>query len=384
MCSLVEGGLVTKNGQRQNPELRELDGSLRREVSTEEYLDIIRQIGEAGVKAVTLTGGEPTLRRDITALVAAIKKYPIHLSMISNGSGKPEIYREMIELGLDSLTISVDGTQEVHDHVRGRSGSFDRALRAIETVIAAKKTHPTNRPWLEVSCAISALNQHDLENLVDWFQSYDLDMLNLGYLHFSTDERQRDTERVVDGPVMHLKRSELPEAVVKVDTVELAERISRIKAARQEAGSGQVHAGPGHQSDPQAVHRPAFCLRRQVLPPVVGHSNRPVGADVSLLDRHSPGRRARTRLSGTVERRGVQEVPPADSREEAPAKVCNLLRSQRQELVEGTDSHPRATAPRKAQPGRAGTESGHWKLIPATASADGVTDNSNTNVSAVG
>jgi MoaA/NifB/PqqE/SkfB family radical SAM enzyme len=232
MCSLVEGGMVTKQGQRQNPELREPDGSVRREVSTEEYLDIIRQIGRAGVKNVTLTGGEPTLRRDITALVAALKKYPIHVSMISNGSGKPEVYRELIDLGLDSITISVDGTREVHDHVRGREGSFDRALQAIKTIIDAKKSCPSNRPWLEVSCAISALNQHDIENLVDWFQTYDLDMLNLGYLHFSTAERQAATERAVDGPVMHLKKPELPDRIVNVDTPALAARVARIKAER--------------------------------------------------------------------------------------------------------------------------------------------------------
>lgn len=232
MCSLVEGGMVTKHGQRQNPELREPDGSLRREVSTAEYLDIIRQLGRAGVKAVTLTGGEPTLRRDIAQLVAAVKKYPIHLSMISNGSGRPEVYRELIALGLDSITISVDGTREVHDQVRGREGSFDRAVQAVRTIIAAKKAAPANRPWLEVSCAVSALNQHDIENLVAWFQEYDLDMLNLGYLHFSTAERQAATERAVEGTVMHLKRPELAARVVNVDAADLVARVARIKAER--------------------------------------------------------------------------------------------------------------------------------------------------------
>jgi MoaA/NifB/PqqE/SkfB family radical SAM enzyme len=232
MCSLVQGGMVTRQGQRQNPELREPDGSLRREVSTEEYLAIIRQIGRAGVKSVTLTGGEPTLRRDITTLVAALKKYPLHVSLISNGSGKPSVYRELINLGLDSITISVDGTRDVHDHVRGRDGSFDRAVQAIQTLIAAKKARPSAPLWLEVSCAISALNQHDIENLIDWFQGYDLDMLNLGYLHFSTAERQEATERLVDGVIMHLKKPELPDRVVNVDTSDLAERVARIKAGR--------------------------------------------------------------------------------------------------------------------------------------------------------
>lgn len=252
MCSLVEGEMVTKGGQKKNPELREPDGSLRREVSTAEYLEIIRQMGEAGVKTVTLTGGEPTLRRDIAELVAAVKKYPIHLSMISNGSGKPEVYRALIELGLDSITISADGTREVHDHVRGREGSFEKVMGAVQAIVAAKKATPANRPWLEVSCAVSALNQHDVENLVDWFQSYDLDALNIGYLHFSTPERQRDTERVVEGPVMHLKRPELSEEVVNVDTAALAARIARIKAER---ASRRVPVKFMPDLDAEQIHR---------------------------------------------------------------------------------------------------------------------------------
>lgn len=71
------------------------------------------------MRKVTLTGGEPTLRRDITTLVAAVKSYPIHLSLISNGLGKPELYRELIRLGLDSLTISVDGPRGPRPHPRG-------------------------------------------------------------------------------------------------------------------------------------------------------------------------------------------------------------------------------------------------------------------------
>ncbi|VTS00229.1 radical sam domain protein : Radical SAM domain protein OS=Syntrophobacter fumaroxidans (strain DSM 10017 / MPOB) GN=Sfum_2032 PE=4 SV=1: Radical_SAM: Fer4_14: SPASM [Gemmata massiliana] len=252
MCSLVEGNMVTPQGQRQNPELREADGTLRREISTEEYLDIIRQIGRAGVKAVSLTGGEPTLRRDIATLVAAIKKYPIHLSLISNGSGKPEVYRELIDLGVDSITISVDGTREVHDHVRGREGSFDKAVRAVRTIIDAKKANSDRRPWLEVSCAVSALNQHDLENLVTWFEGYEIDMLNIGHLHYSTAERQAATERLVDGPIMHLKQPELPDRVVAVDTADLVERIARIRASR---GTGKVPVKFMPELDADQIHR---------------------------------------------------------------------------------------------------------------------------------
>jgi MoaA/NifB/PqqE/SkfB family radical SAM enzyme len=263
MCSLVEGGMVTREGQRQNPELRESDGSVRREMTTDEYLAVIRQIGRAGVKSVILTGGEPTLRKDITALVAALKKYPIHVSIVSNGSGSPAVYRELIDLGLDAITISIDGTRDVHDHVRGREGSFDRALRAIQTVIAAKKEGCSKRPWLAVSCVVSALNQHDIENLVESFQAYDLDVLNIGFLHFSTAERQRATERVVDGPVMHLKNSELPERVVDVNTDDLVARVARIRAVRDRRVP--VQFGPDLEAEG---------IRRQYTDPTFTNANK--------------------------------------------------------------------------------------------------------------
>jgi MoaA/NifB/PqqE/SkfB family radical SAM enzyme len=232
MCSLVEGNVVTRPGQRQNPELREPDGSLRREVSTAEYARLIRQIGQAGVQAVTLTGGEPTLRRDLPTLVRAIKAFPIHLSMITNGSAPPDVYKELIRLGLDSLTVSIDGTRDVHDRVRGVKGSFDRAMAAIQAVLDTRRAGGLRRPWLAVACAISALNQDDIENVVQWFQGTGVDALNFGYLHFSTPERQQATEEQVGGRILHLKRHELAARVVGVDTAALAARVARIKAGR--------------------------------------------------------------------------------------------------------------------------------------------------------
>lgn len=232
MCSLVVGEMVTKAGQKKNSELLEADGSLRREVSTDEYLDLIRQIGEAGVKAVQFTGGEAALRKDILVLAEAVKKQGMHLSMISNGSAKPDIYRELMKLGLNSITISVDGTRQVHDEVRGMRGSFDKTQIAIDTIVAEKKARGLKEPKLTVSCAVSALNQHDINNLVELFKDSDIDDLNFGYLHFSTPNRDQLTEAQVEGTIMHLKNAELPDPIVGVDTADLARRVAQIKAER--------------------------------------------------------------------------------------------------------------------------------------------------------
>jgi MoaA/NifB/PqqE/SkfB family radical SAM enzyme len=235
MCSLVSGEMVTKAGQKKNPELLEPDGSLRREVSTEEYLDLIGQMSKAGVKAVKFTGGEPALRKDILTLAEAVKKGGMHFSMISNGSAKPEIYKELVRLGLDSITISVDGTEHVHDHVRGMIGSFAKTQVAIATLIGERKAKGQTKPRITVSCAISALNQRDINNLVDLLKDSEIDDLNFGYLHFSTEQRDMLTAQEVQqvsSSAAHLKKAELPDPVLNVDTADLARRVAEIKAQR--------------------------------------------------------------------------------------------------------------------------------------------------------
>ena len=39
----------------------------------------------------------------------------------------------LIRLGLDSISISVDGLRDTHDRVRGVKGSFDRTMTTIQT-----------------------------------------------------------------------------------------------------------------------------------------------------------------------------------------------------------------------------------------------------------
>ncbi|MFQ5766801.1 MAG: radical SAM protein [Acidobacteriota bacterium] len=234
MCSLVVGEMVTKAGQKTNPDLMNGDGNLRREVNTAEYLHLVEEMTAGGVKAVQITGGEPLLRKDTLVIAEAIKKKGMHLSLIHNGWARPDVYGELVRIGLDSITVSVDGTRAVHDKVRGVKGSFDHTHEAIEHLLREKKIQGKSSPKITVSCAISALNQHDITNLVDLFEDSEVDDMNLGYLHFSTAKRNEKTEAKMNGQdqILHLKNPELPDPVLHVDTQALAQRIARIKAEK--------------------------------------------------------------------------------------------------------------------------------------------------------
>lgn len=89
---------------------------------------------------VVLTGGEPLLRPDIVEVGKAIRRRGMGWSMVSNGYFyDEEMHAKLMGAGLGALTISLDGLEDEHDWMRGRKGSFSRALNAIR--IAAKERH---------------------------------------------------------------------------------------------------------------------------------------------------------------------------------------------------------------------------------------------------
>lgn len=86
---------------------------------------------------VVLTGGEPLLRPDIEQVGRAIRERGMRWGMVSNGWFYDEQrHARLMAAGLGALTVSLDGLRESHDWMRGRPGSYDRALRAISVMSA--------------------------------------------------------------------------------------------------------------------------------------------------------------------------------------------------------------------------------------------------------
>jgi radical SAM protein with 4Fe4S-binding SPASM domain len=108
------------------------------ELTTEQCLDLVRQMYELGVKEVTLIGGEAYLRDDWTEIVREIKKYGMSATMTSGGRGiTKERAEEAAKAGLESVSISIDGLEATHDRLRGVEGSFRSAFEALKNLTAA-------------------------------------------------------------------------------------------------------------------------------------------------------------------------------------------------------------------------------------------------------
>ena len=104
------------------------------ELTTEEIYDILARLREQGIIQVLFSGGEPLLRHDLSRLVKRAAKLRFQsISVLTNGLLLTESRaRELLDSGLTAVGISIDGLQETHDYVRGATGSFDKAISALE------------------------------------------------------------------------------------------------------------------------------------------------------------------------------------------------------------------------------------------------------------
>lgn len=118
----------------------------------------------AGPCNIQISGGEPTVREDLPAIVAMARQagFPF-VQLNTHGlrfAGRRELALQLREAGLDSVFLQFDGTEErVFEVLRGRP-LLARKMLAVERLTQARigvVLVPTVRP---------GVNDHDLGNLV--------------------------------------------------------------------------------------------------------------------------------------------------------------------------------------------------------------------------
>lgn len=109
----------------------------RKKPSTNELKKRITLMTDFGKKmgfkehTMNISGGEPTLRGDLTEIMQHIVDEGASPLLITNGLNlTPELAREIKQMGAGSVSISIEGTREYNDSLRGR-GTFEKIIEAV-------------------------------------------------------------------------------------------------------------------------------------------------------------------------------------------------------------------------------------------------------------
>lgn len=110
-------------------------------LTTASWIKILENIAESFFPKpfIVLTGGEPVLHADFASIITTLKRLQFKWGLVSNGYSVDDRQIEIfLENGIQSITISLDGTENTHNWLRGRPDSFRRALSAINSVASSE------------------------------------------------------------------------------------------------------------------------------------------------------------------------------------------------------------------------------------------------------
>lgn len=111
-------------------------------LSADELEQVVRAAVAVGFKKVRLTGGEPTLRKDVVDIVRRLAH--IHgvdqLVMTTNGYRLPAIAQDLADAGLKRVNIHVDSLNKASLEKTMRLGSLDKVWAGIEAAEKAGLT----------------------------------------------------------------------------------------------------------------------------------------------------------------------------------------------------------------------------------------------------
>lgn len=121
----------------------------------------IDALANAGCFYYTIGGGEPTTVKDLSERVAyAASKIP-YVRLTTNGLNMTaELARSLNKTGIKEIGLSIDGTDEYHNLVRGRSDAAAKVWNSLELLINhAPKVH------IVINSIITPYNLHGLREI---------------------------------------------------------------------------------------------------------------------------------------------------------------------------------------------------------------------------
>jgi MoaA/NifB/PqqE/SkfB family radical SAM enzyme len=127
--------------------------------STERAVDLVNQIGDAGIRSLRLTGGEPLLRRDLFQVLNAAKTSSFkRIILQTNGLLLKKLHKGINDSPITNVCVSIDGLKVTNDVIRGIKGYFDLGMEGIK-LLRGKK--------VALSVTLNKMSAEELEELAE-------------------------------------------------------------------------------------------------------------------------------------------------------------------------------------------------------------------------
>jgi pyrroloquinoline quinone biosynthesis protein E len=168
------------------------------ELSTEDWLRVLREARALGAVQCGFSGGEPLQRKDLEILVEEARRLGYYTNLLTSGIGLDEArVARLKQAGLDHIQLSFqDSTREVNDFISS-TRTFDLKRRAAELIKAYG--YP-----MVMNCVIHRLNIDHIERIIELAVELDAEYLELAntqfysWAHINRDQLLPTREQLVN------------------------------------------------------------------------------------------------------------------------------------------------------------------------------------------
>lgn len=142
---------------------------------------------------------EPLMHPQIVEFSRAIVGAGCYCSITTNGFLLPRLADALVEVGVHEIAVSVDGPEEIHDRVRGRSGSFRRLYEGVERLNRAKRELGRSVPVVRLSYTLTDQNDVHMVELLRQVEGLGAASLSFSHLNFVSAEMADVHNGICDG-----------------------------------------------------------------------------------------------------------------------------------------------------------------------------------------
>jgi len=139
-----------------------------------------------GVKKIRLTGGEPLIRKDAADIIRRLSKFPVKLTITTNGTRLHEFVSLFKETGIKSVNISLDTLQEDKFRIITRRDQFQSVMKNIELLIEQNFHVKVN------VVVVRGINETEINDFIAWTKEKPIHVRFIEYMPFTGNQWNSD------------------------------------------------------------------------------------------------------------------------------------------------------------------------------------------------
>ncbi|PKL42784.1 MAG: hypothetical protein CVV41_12190 [Candidatus Riflebacteria bacterium HGW-Riflebacteria-1] len=156
---------------------------LRDTLPAEFWAKILKEAANKG-SAIYLWGGEPTLHPEFPEILKIIKSNNLVCTINTNGSTLLKYAEQIVTNRIDSVNVSLDGPDKVHDSIRGQVGLFKRVTDGISLISRMARRYNIKKPLVKIVATLSEWNLNSMQDLIgeiECLEGVDMSIIQLGW-----------------------------------------------------------------------------------------------------------------------------------------------------------------------------------------------------------